>query len=34
MIHVGYETDTLVGAYTSLAHHCVVHGAPRSVRAA
>ncbi len=27
MIHVGYETDTLVGAYTSLAHHCVVHGA-------
>ena len=27
MIHVGYETDTLIGAYTSLAHHCVVHGA-------
>ena len=27
MIHVGYETDTLIGAYASLAHHCVVHGA-------
>ena len=27
MIHVGYGTDTLIGAYTSLAHHCVVHGA-------
>lgn len=27
MIHVGYETDTRIGAYTSLAHHCVVHGA-------
>ena len=27
MIHVGYDNDTRIGAYTSLGHHCVVHGA-------
>ena len=27
MIHVGYGIDTRIGAYTSLAHHCTVHGA-------
>lgn len=27
MIHVGYDANTYVGAYSSLAHHCTVHGA-------
>tara|TARA_A100001037_G_scaffold260871_1_gene249560 strand:+ start:530 stop:1129 length:600 start_codon:yes stop_codon:yes gene_type:complete len=27
MIHVGYEGGTYVGAHTSLAHNCTVHGA-------
>ena len=27
MIHIGYHSGTYVGAFTSLAHHCTVHGA-------
>ena len=27
MIHVGYEAGTYIGAHSSLAHHCTVHGA-------
>lgn len=27
MIHIGYFSGTYIGAHTSLAHHCTVHGA-------
>ncbi|MFT5392125.1 MAG: carbonic anhydrase/acetyltransferase-like protein (isoleucine patch superfamily) [Gammaproteobacteria bacterium] len=27
MIHIGYHSGTYIGAYTSLAHNCTVHGA-------
>lgn len=26
MLHVGWETPTVIGAYCSIAHHCTIHG--------
>lgn len=26
MVHVGYDTPTVIGAYCSIAHHCTIHG--------
>ena len=26
MIHIGWETPTIIGAYCSIAHHCTIHG--------
>jgi carbonic anhydrase/acetyltransferase-like protein (isoleucine patch superfamily) len=26
MLHVGYESPTVIGAYCSITHHCTLHG--------